>query len=205
MPGFVDSETTTPTIWECRVELSLSTRTEGDHTVLEVGGEIDVYTAPKLREQFAQLVEDGRYGIVVDLEKVGFLDSTGLGVLVGGLKKVRSHDGWLRLVCTQERILKIFRITGLDKVFPIHDSVAAALTLRRRCRGRAGHRSRVVDPCAGSPRAPRTLPASRAAPHSDLRRSPAPPRGTTALRRSTCKRWRQRRARLLEDACPHSP
>jgi len=128
MPGFVDSETTTPTIWEGRVELSLSTRTEGDHTVLEVGGEIDVYTAPKLREQFAQLVEDGRYGIVVDLEKVGFLDSTGLGVLVGGLKKVRSHDGWLRLVCTEERILKIFRITGLDKVFPIHDSVAAALT-----------------------------------------------------------------------------
>jgi anti-sigma B factor antagonist len=109
------------------VELSLSTRTEGDQTVLEVGGEIDVYTAPKLREQFAQLVEDGRYGIVVDLEKVAFLDSTGLGVLVGGLKKVRSHDGWLRLVCTQERILKIFRITGLDKVFPIHDSVAAAL------------------------------------------------------------------------------
>ena len=109
------------------MELSLSTRTEGDQTVLEVGGEIDVYTAPKLREQFAQLVEDGRYGIVVDLEKVAFLDSTGLGVLVGGLPQVRSHDGWLRLVCTQERILKIFRITGLDKVFPIHDSVAAAL------------------------------------------------------------------------------
>ena len=109
------------------MELSLATRSEGDCTVLEVGGEIDVYTAPKLREQFAELVDDGRYDIVVDLEKVAFLDSTGLGVLVGGLKRVRTHDGSLRLVCTQERILKIFRITGLDKVFPMYESVEVAL------------------------------------------------------------------------------
>ena len=112
---------------EVRVELSLATRSEGDRSVLEVGGEIDVYTAPKLREQFAQLVDEGRYDLVVDLENVAFLDSTGLGVLVGGLKRVRSHDGSLRLVCTQDRILKIFRITGLTKVFPIYDSVEDAL------------------------------------------------------------------------------
>ena len=109
------------------MDLSLSTRVEGDRTVVEVGGEIDVYTAPKLREQLVDLVTDGTYHIVVDMENVDFLDSTGLGVLVGGLKRVRSHDGSLRLVCTQERILKIFRITGLTKVFPIHDSVADAV------------------------------------------------------------------------------
>jgi anti-anti-sigma factor len=56
------------------------------------------------------------------MEKVEFLDSTGLGVLVGGLKRVRAHDGSLDLVCTQERILKIFRITGLTKVFGIHET-----------------------------------------------------------------------------------
>ena len=110
------------------MDLSLSTRVEGDRTVVEVGGEIDVYTAPKLREQLVDLVTDGTYHIVVDMENVDFLDSTGLGVLVGGLKRVRSHDGSLRLVCTQERILKIFRITGLTKVFPIHDSVADAVS-----------------------------------------------------------------------------
>jgi anti-sigma B factor antagonist len=109
------------------VDLSLTTRAEGALTVVEVGGEIDVYTAPKLREQIVSLVEEGRYHIVVDMEKVEFLDSTGLGVLVGGLKRVRAHDGSLHLVCTQERILKIFRITGLTKVFPIHPSVADAL------------------------------------------------------------------------------
>jgi anti-sigma B factor antagonist len=109
------------------VDLSLSTRTEGDSTVVEVGGEIDVYTAPRLREQLVDLVADGKYHLIVDMERVDFLDSTGLGVLVGGLKRVRAHDGSLRLVCTQERILKIFRITGLTKVFPISDSVAEAV------------------------------------------------------------------------------
>jgi anti-sigma B factor antagonist len=109
------------------VDLSLASRTEGDKTVVSVGGEIDVYTAPKLREQIVALVEEGRYHLVVDMEEVEFLDSTGLGVLVGGLKRVRAHDGSLRLVCTQERILKIFRITGLTKVFPIHGTVAEAV------------------------------------------------------------------------------
>jgi len=112
---------------EDRVDLSLSTRTEGDRTVVTVGGEIDVYTAPKLREQLIDLVSGGKYHLVVDMEAVDFLDSTGLGVLVGGLKRVRAHEGSLRLVCTQERILKIFRITGLTKVFPIHASVDEAL------------------------------------------------------------------------------
>ncbi len=112
---------------EEHVDLSLSTRTVGDRTVVEVGGEIDVYTAPKLREQLVDLVADGQYHLIVDMERVDFLDSTGLGVLVGGLKRVRAHDGSLRLVCTQERILKIFRITGLTKVFPIHESVEGAI------------------------------------------------------------------------------
>jgi anti-sigma B factor antagonist len=109
------------------VDLSLETRQENDRTVIEVGGEIDVYTAPKLRERIIELVDEGQYHLVVDLEKVEFLDSTGLGVLVGGLKRVRGHDGSLQLVCTQERLLKIFRITGLSKVFAIHGSQTDAL------------------------------------------------------------------------------
>ncbi|ONI68874.1 anti-sigma B factor antagonist [Kribbella sp. ALI-6-A] len=109
------------------MDLSLTTRPEGGRTVVEVGGEIDVYTAPKLRETIVSLVDAGHYDLVVDLERVEFLDSTGLGVLVGGLKRVRTHDGSLSLVCTQERLLKIFRITGLTKVFEIHPDVASAI------------------------------------------------------------------------------
>jgi anti-sigma B factor antagonist len=95
--------------------------------VVDVAGEVDVYTAPTLRDHISQLVADGQYHLVLDLEEVAFLDSTGLGVLVGGLKRVRAHEGTLSLVCTQERILKVFRITGLTKVFPIHASVPDAL------------------------------------------------------------------------------
>ena len=95
--------------------------------VIEVGGEIDVYTAPRLREAIISLVGNGSYHLIIDLERVEFLDSTGLGVLVGGLKRVRAHDGSVELVCTQARILRIFRITGLDKVFSLHDSVQDAL------------------------------------------------------------------------------
>ena len=109
------------------MDLSLETRHEGGHTIIEVGGEIDVYTAPKLRDKITELVSDGNYHIVIDMERVDFLDSTGLGVLVGGLKKVRAHDGSLELVCNQDRLLKIFRITGLAKVFTIHPSAEEAL------------------------------------------------------------------------------
>ena len=65
--------------------------------------------------------------LVVDLQGVTFMDSTGLGVLVGRLKLVRVQDGTLKLVCTSERILKVFAITGLDKVFQIFDSIDEAL------------------------------------------------------------------------------
>ncbi len=109
------------------MDLSLETRHEGGSTIIEVGGEIDVYTAPKLRDKITELVGNGNYHLVIDMERVDFLDSTGLGVLVGGLKKVRAHDGSMQLICNQERLLKIFRITGLAKVFVIHESAEAAL------------------------------------------------------------------------------
>jgi anti-sigma B factor antagonist len=109
------------------VDLTLETRDVEGRTIVSVGGEIDVYTAPKLRDKITELVAAGTFDIVIDMEAVEFLDSTGLGVLVGGLKKVRAHDGSLHLICNQDRLLKIFRITGLAKVFTIHESAEAAL------------------------------------------------------------------------------
>jgi anti-sigma B factor antagonist len=110
------------------MELTLNVHSDiPGFTVIAVGGEIDVYTAPKLRERLIGLVESGSYQLIVDMEAVEFLDSTGLGVLVGGLKRVRAHDGWIDLVCTQSRILRIFRITGLNKVFSIFETVADAV------------------------------------------------------------------------------
>jgi anti-sigma B factor antagonist len=108
------------------MELSLTARTVSEHVVLEVGGEVDVYTAHKLRERLIELVNSGEKHVVVDLGRVDFLDSTGLGVLVGAHRRLRARDGSLDLVCPHERLLKIFRITGLDNVFDIHASVEDA-------------------------------------------------------------------------------
>jgi anti-sigma B factor antagonist len=94
--------------------------------LLTLRGEIDVYTAPRLRQAIIDLVDGGANRIVVDMEKVDFLDSTGLGVLVGGLKRVKMKEGSLSIVTKQDKILKIFDITGLNKVFAIHSTVEAA-------------------------------------------------------------------------------
>ncbi|GAA1761747.1 STAS domain-containing protein [Luedemannella helvata] len=108
------------------MELSMTARAEAGYTVLEIGGEIDVYTAPQLREELYRLIGAGVTNIVVDLSRVDFIDSSGLGVLAGVLRRLRGVDGTLRLVYSHERLLKIFRITGLDSVFDIYETVDAA-------------------------------------------------------------------------------
>jgi anti-sigma B factor antagonist len=95
--------------------------------VIELGGEVDLYTAPEFKERMVELIEGGKKQIVVDLSNATFIDSTTLGVLVGGVKRLRPAGGGLALVCTDQNITKIFEITGLDRVFPIHDSRDDAL------------------------------------------------------------------------------
>ena len=98
--------------------------------VIELGGEVDLYTAPEFKERLVQVIEDGKKQLVVDLSKATFIDSTTLGVLVGGVKRLRPVGGSLSLVCTDQNITKIFEITGLDRVFPIHTSREEALADR---------------------------------------------------------------------------
>jgi len=114
------------------VDLKLGHHAKDGIKVIDVQGEIDMYTAPRLRELLIDLVSQGSYQLVVNLDKVGFLDSTGLGVLVGGLKRVRAHDGSLDLVCTQQRVLKIFKITGLTQIFGIYETVDQAIAAKDR-------------------------------------------------------------------------
>jgi len=109
------------------VDLSISSEARGETTVVHVGGEIDVYTAPVLREHLDEHISAGRVHLVVDLSGVTFMASTGLGVLVGRLKLVRAANGTLCLVCSNDRTLSVFSITGLDKVFQIFPSGDSAL------------------------------------------------------------------------------
>ncbi len=105
------------------MELALSATSDVVRTVVHVGGEVDVYTAPSLRRFLDEQIHDGARDVVVDLSEVGFLDSTGLGVLVGRLKLLRANGGTLRLVGLGERVLRVFTITGLDRVFEFAPSI----------------------------------------------------------------------------------
>lgn len=109
------------------MDLKIETEENDGAAIIRLQGEVDVYTAPKLKSTLIDLVDKGNFKVVVNLEQVDFMDSSGLGVLVGGLKRVRSHEGAIALVCTQENILKIFRITGLVKVFPIFEEESQAV------------------------------------------------------------------------------
>ncbi len=102
---------------------------DDERHVVAVRGEIDLFTAPELKSALADAIEEGRLRIVVDLTETTFLDSTALGVLIGAVKRLRSREGRLTIVNTDDNIAKTFEITGLDQIFTIRasrdDAVAA--------------------------------------------------------------------------------
>src|SRR4051812_19434029 len=92
---------------------------DAERHVLAVRGEIDLFTAPELKQVLAESIEAGRNRIIVDLTETTFLDSTALGVLIGAVKRLRSRHGALAIVNVDENIAKTFEITGLDQIFTI--------------------------------------------------------------------------------------
>ena len=107
------------------MDLALSSTAEAARTVVRVAGEVDVYTAPALRRFLEEQILRGCRDLVVDLSEVTFLDSTGLGVLVGRLRQMRMKGGQLRLAGPADRVVKVLAITGLDRVFDIAPTLEA--------------------------------------------------------------------------------
>jgi anti-sigma B factor antagonist len=95
-------------------------RLRDDAYVISLAGEVDLYTAPEFKQQLLDVIAKGGKQVVVDFTNTTFIDSTTLGVLVGGVKRLRTNDGRLALVCSDRNITKIFEITGLDRVFTIY-------------------------------------------------------------------------------------
>jgi anti-sigma B factor antagonist len=91
-----------------------------DAYVISLAGEVDLYTAPEFKQQLLEVIGQGGKQVIVDFSNTTFIDSTTLGVLVGGVKRLRTNDGQLSLVCSDRNITKIFEITGLDRVFTIY-------------------------------------------------------------------------------------
>ena len=110
------------------MDFSIDTEQVGDNRhVIALGGEVDLYTAPELKSQMLELIGNGATEVVVDFTDTTFIDSTTLGVLVSGVKRLREKGGTLSIVCSDRNITKIFEITGLDRVFTIYPTRAEAL------------------------------------------------------------------------------
>jgi anti-sigma B factor antagonist len=102
-------------------------KVDGDTYVISLTGEVDLYTAPEFKQQLLDVIAEGGKDVVVDFSDTTFIDSTTLGVLVGGVKRLRAEEGRLSLVCSDRNITKIFEITGLDRVFTIYPTRDEAL------------------------------------------------------------------------------
>jgi anti-sigma B factor antagonist len=109
--------------------LAIDTEEHGGTTLLVLRGDLELNTAPHLREALVRAIAEGSR-VVVDMEAVDFLDSAGLGILVGGLKRARERDGDLELVCSSRAVLRPLQLTGLDRAFTIHAGRDAALRLQ---------------------------------------------------------------------------
>ncbi|WP_432824961.1 STAS domain-containing protein [Dactylosporangium sp. CA-092794] len=105
--------------------MSFTIDTVGGHGLVRAEGELDVANAPQLREAVTAAL-DGHRTLIVDLSAVTFLDSVTLGVLIGAYNRTRETGGRLAVVCPDERVRRLFRITALDKVFALYDTVDAA-------------------------------------------------------------------------------
>jgi anti-sigma B factor antagonist len=110
--------------------LRIETREAADWIVLDLSGEVDLYTAPQLKERISVLAGGDTPRLAINLEAVEFMDSTAIGVLISGLKRCREAGGDLVLVAPREPVQKVLSITGLDRVFTTHDSVERATSVR---------------------------------------------------------------------------
>jgi len=109
------------------MDLTVNETVVDSSTVVEVRGEVDVHSAPQLRDRLAEVVATKPAAVIVDLSWLQFIDSTGLGALVATLNAANSAGVEFKLACKAEKLLKIFRITGLHEVFDIHPTVEQAL------------------------------------------------------------------------------
>lgn len=95
--------------------------------LIALTGEIDLYNAPEFKKRLSDIIDKGTKEVMIDFSDATFIDSTTLGVLVGAVKRLRTQDGRLSLICSNRHITSVFEITGLDRVFPIYGTREEAI------------------------------------------------------------------------------
>jgi anti-sigma B factor antagonist len=109
-------------------ELGMTTEETGNGVaVIALSGELDLYTCPEFKEELLRVIGDGTTLVVVDLTQTTFIDSTALGVLIRGVERLKTDDGRLVVACADPNIVKVFEVTGLNRVFSVVGSRDEAL------------------------------------------------------------------------------
>ena len=104
------------------MDLGIAVRRNGKVTVIQLTGELDAYTSARFREVMVDAIENGGENLIVSMADVEYIDSSGLGALVGGLRRSSERNGRIVIVCAQRQVRKVFEITGLEKVFPLYSN-----------------------------------------------------------------------------------
>ncbi|GAB3045259.1 STAS domain-containing protein [Virgibacillus ainsalahensis] len=105
------------------MNLAIDVVEEGEKSIVYLSGEIDAYTAPQLKETLLPLTKNNGHLVEIDLEEVNYMDSTGLGIFISALKSTKEHDSKMKLVNIQDRVLRLFKITGLDEIMDINAKI----------------------------------------------------------------------------------
>ncbi|MCX8052556.1 MAG: STAS domain-containing protein [Armatimonadetes bacterium] len=109
------------------MDLGIAVRRNGNVGVIQLTGELDAYTSARFREVMVDTIENGGANLIVSMEGVEYIDSSGLGALVGGLKRCSERNGKIMIVGAQPQVRKVFEITGLEKVFPLYENEDEAI------------------------------------------------------------------------------
>lgn len=109
-------------------ELTVKIHKQEEASVLELSGDLDAFTCGKLRDAIVELLDDGSRKIIISMSKIKYIDSSGLGTLVGGLRRINEQGGALALFGASAQVRKVFLITGLSKVFPLYETQDEAIS-----------------------------------------------------------------------------
>ena len=102
----------------------------GDLIIIKLEGEVDLYAAPELKDHVNGAIERGKNKLILDLSEATFIDSTTLGILVSGMKRLRPRGGMLAVLCPDPTMARIFDITGLNRMLSVHETIEEALADR---------------------------------------------------------------------------
>ena len=107
--------------------MDITKRTSGDVVMLDIAGEIDLYNAPEIKDIISKLIEEQKYNVIINLEKVSYIDSSGIGALISSLSNLKKYQGGLKIINVYASVRKVFELTKLTSFFEIYDSEDKAL------------------------------------------------------------------------------